>query len=263
MGNVSEGEGQSGVGDSQVNETNTSDGLPDREVAIRFPAQRTELRFGFTMASLEGLARAAARQSHWRFVPFHEKFEIAWSAIAEELYSSDEPPRTHDLIRLGDKAITSHVETCGHMWGAYYVKPDRGGMPRFEKFWWSQASPTPSPEERIVDYLAFRQIWPRLTKTNQRVLLALAIHGDYQRAAESLNKPYKTFVTQIYEARRQFLRLWHHGERPSQVWGRDRRKGAKPWELGGRSVTAATIRHREYNKRARERQMNAEASDHP
>jgi hypothetical protein len=221
---------------------------------------REKLRFGFTMASLETLARKAAYVSHWRFVEFRERYDIAWSAIAEQLYASTEPPQPHDLIRIGEKAIAAHVEAHGHMWGAYYNKPDREFMPRFETFWWTQAMPTPSPEDRIVDYLAFRQIWPRLTKTNKKVLLALATHGDYERAAASLNKPGTTFRTQIWQARKQFLRLWHDGECPSGVWGHDRRN--RPVWPGGpldRPITVTTIRRRRNKRRLRERQAQVNA----
>jgi hypothetical protein len=61
-----------------------------------------QLRHGYTMVSLHSLARRAVFGSRWQFIPFDEKHEIAWSAIAEELYSSTEQPRAHDLIRLGD-----------------------------------------------------------------------------------------------------------------------------------------------------------------
>jgi hypothetical protein len=212
---------------------------------------REELRFGFNMASLEAMARKAAYESHWRFMEFRERYEVAWSAIAEEIYASDEQPRPFDLIRLGDRAISAHVENHGHMWGAYYGRSDKEYMPRFEMFWWTQAKPTPSHEDRIVDHIAFRQIWPRLTEGNKRVLLALAIHGDYRRAAESLGKPYATFTTQIWQARKQFLRLWHDGEMPSRVWGHDRRD--RPvYGPGGkldRPVTVTTIRRRRNKRR--------------
>ncbi len=210
------------------------------------PARYSELRHGYTLASLEGLTRRAAFDSKWRFIAFDEKYETAWSAIAEELYSSEEPPPVHDLIQVGVRAITRHVEDLGHTKGVYYYRADKPSMPRFEIYWWWHAFPTPSPESRIVDVLALRQIWPRLTRTNQKVLLALAVHGDYQAAAAALNKPYSTFVTQIYEARRQFLRLWHDGEQPSRVWGRDRRKRNGPPQ---RSVTATTIRKRQQRAR--------------
>jgi hypothetical protein len=201
-----------------------------------------ELRHGYTMASLDNLAKRAVFESRWQFIAFHEKHEVAWSAIAEELYSCEEPPRAHDLIRLGEKAIDRHVEDLSHMRGVYYYRPDHPSMPRYLKFWWPQ--PTLSPEDHIIDVTAFRQIWPRLNRMHQIVLMALATHGDYEHAAAALDKPYSTFVTQIYTARKQFLRLWHEGEEPSQVWGRDRRKRTKPPGASGHPITITTVRRR-------------------
>jgi hypothetical protein len=79
---------------------------------------------------------------------------------------------------------------------------------------------------------------------HQTVLIALAAHGDYQHAATALDKPYATFVTQIHLARKQFLRLWHQGEQPSGVWGRDRRKRTKPPGASGHAITINTVRRR-------------------
>jgi hypothetical protein len=219
--------------------------------------KHTELRWGYTVASLEGLARKAAYDSHWRFLPPVEKYEIAWSAIAEELYACDEAPSASALLRRGEKAIRQHVDDLGHSHGIYYAGHSSGRiapgtpMPRFEKYWWSHALPTGSPEDRIVDELALQQIWSRLTKTHQSVLLALAVHGDYQRAADALNKSYKSIVTQIYTARKQFFRLWHQHETAPGVWGRDRRKRSRPRGEDQRSITAATIRKRRARAKAR------------
>ena len=228
----------------------------------RYPsfAHEVELRHGYTMISLNNLAKRAVFESRWQFIPFHEKYEIAWSVIAEALCSSDEPPRVHDLIRAGEKAIRNNVEDLGELHGIYYYrsKDSERFMPRFETYWWSHAAPAPSPEERIIDALAFRQIWPRLNGVHQLVLMALATHGDYERAAAALNKSHKTFVTQIYLARKQFLALWHEGEQPSTMWGRDtpRRAPAR------RSVTATTIRRRRAKQRARQ-PITADAARDP
>lgn len=103
----------------------------------------------------------------------------------------------------------------------------------------SQASRAPSHDERVIDRTALWQIWSRLTEVDRSVLMALATHNDYELAAASLNKTYRTFITQIQSARKRFLALWHEGEAPSRVWGRDRRKGHRFI-----SVTAATIGQR-------------------
>jgi hypothetical protein len=70
-------------------------------------------------------------------------------------------------------------------------------MPRFDTYRHSLAALAQSPEPAIVDSLALAQIWPRTNPTYREMLLALADHGDYESAAESLGKTYRTFVTQI------------------------------------------------------------------
>jgi hypothetical protein len=49
--------------------------------------------------------------------------------------------------------------------------------------------------------------------------MALAIHGTYDKAAASLGKTHRAFVSQLSRARKQFLQLWHEGEQPSRIWG--------------------------------------------
>jgi hypothetical protein len=217
------------------------------------------LRHGYTMVSLHNLARRAVFESRWQFIPFDEKHQIAWSAIAEELYSSNEQPHAHDLIRLAERAIDRHVADLGHLNGFDYHRFGHPPMPRYLKFWWTQ--PTPSPEDRIIDVIAFQQIWPRLNPMHQTVLIALAAHGDYQHAAAALDKPYGTFVTQIHLARKQFLRLWHEGEEPSGVWGRDRRKRTKPPGASGHAITINTVRRRARTRRTAKQQASTPEQD--
>lgn len=211
-----------------------------------------ELRYGFTVASLENLARRAVFESRWKFLPFHEKYEIAWSAIAEVLYTIDEPPGPHDLIRIGERAIDIEVEHLSHTRGYYiaghHERPPGTPMVRYDKYWLYHAAPAESPEDRIIDRTALQQIWPRLNGVHQIVLMALATHGDYERAAAALNKSHKTFTTQIYTARKQFLRLWHEGEKPSGMWARDR-VGRSP-----HSITVTTIRRRKRRREANRRE---------
>lgn len=95
----------------------------------------------------------------------------------------------------------------------------------FERYWLDVAAPADSPEEKVTERLALAQIWPCLRPVNREALAALAAHEDYQRAAESLGISYKAFKSRISEGRREFLALWHDGEKPSRPWIRDRRAG--------------------------------------
>lgn len=69
---------------------------------------------------------------------------------------------------------------------------------------------------------------------------------DYQAAAAALDITPATFNVLVSRARKRFLTLWHDGERPSRVWGTDRRVGShatkdRP-QSKRRPVTAAVTR---------------------
>jgi hypothetical protein len=76
----------------------------------------------------------------------------------------------------------------------------------------------------VVDVLALRQIWPKLTWMQRAALLALARHDDYDKAAAELGIGYPTLLSHLHSARRQFLRWWHEHEAPSRPWRSDLRK---------------------------------------
>jgi hypothetical protein len=217
------------------------------------PGGDTLLRHGYTVADLERLARKAAFASRWRFLPLSERRDIARFAIVEHLLTTPEGPEYWFLVSLGETAIWAHVEKEGRYRGRYiassHVEPGTG-MPRFHRYWTTAAQPTRSPEDRIVDVMALKQIWSRLSRPHQAVLLALAAHDDYQVAAASLGREYHGFVSTVSTARQQFLRLWHQHETPSRVWGRHRPNTTSRAE-SRKSITAITIRRRERRRHAR------------
>jgi hypothetical protein len=61
-----------------------------------------ELRHGYTLDTLTRLAHYAARHGQWdRGIGLPARYEAAWAAIAEHLYSSAELPTPGELIRAG------------------------------------------------------------------------------------------------------------------------------------------------------------------
>jgi hypothetical protein len=72
-------------------------------------------------------------------------------------------------------------------------------------------------------------------------------------AAEALGKAPHGFETTLSTARKQFLALWHEGEQPSTLWGRDRRS-AKSRRVRDhyKKITVITIRARARKRRRRE-----------
>jgi hypothetical protein len=223
------------------------DEQPAAEKSEPAPARPNELRHGYTLEDLHQLARLAVHTAGAAATDWHERHDTAWSAIAEEIYGADVPPARHDLIRAGQLAIYRVVSDHQQAHG-YYKRKTIGAQagpassPNFLAYWWdlSGAQPTQSPEGRIVERYALAAILPQLTAGQRDTVLALAIHDDYQSAAAALGLTSAAFNSQISKARRRFLALWHEGERPSTVWGCDRRAGTRAGSrrVGGTAIDA-------------------------
>jgi hypothetical protein len=61
----------------------------------------------------------------------------------------------------------------------------------------------------------------------------------------------RTFMTYLWAARKEFLRLWHEGQRPSRIWGHD--FFGIEGESRTENITVRTLRQR---KRKKRRQIN-------
>jgi hypothetical protein len=208
------------------------------------PAQVTgdaQLRHGFTLSQVAALSVFAVRRQLWhQATDFDQRLEIAWHAIVEYIYASREPPAVREVIRVGWKAIEYDVSRTQRFYGLNAHDRYAGTTAGYERYWWFAAQPAPGPENGVTERVALSQIWPRLRPVHRDVLAALAAHGDYQLAAQSLGKTYKTFTFQISQARREFLALWHEHEAPSRPWGCDKR--ISPADR--HSITSRTIRSR-------------------
>ncbi|MEV5411435.1 hypothetical protein AB0K60_21675 [Thermopolyspora sp. NPDC052614] len=227
------------------------------------------LRHGFALGDVERLAWVAARRSRWsdQTLFVHDRYLVALSAIAEELFARPGVPEARVLVDCGVRAISRHVFAERRERGVS-DRPDRGrrvregawaAMPRFEAFWYTAASPVVAHEERVVEVVALGQVWARLSGRNREVLAALAEHGTYEGAAAALGVSRVSVSTLVYHARKQFLRLWHEGEEPSRLWGRGvprnpelrRYTSSGAWALG-------TLRRRD-RKRLKRRRREGEA----
>jgi hypothetical protein len=184
-----------------------------------------ELQHGYTMDSLTRLAHFAARRKRWHDgTSLSVRFELAFSAMAEQLYAAAEPPAVGELIEAGWRAIAGHIDAERQFLGRAHNGPAGPGQ-KFERYWRHVAAPADSPEEKVIERLALATIWPCLRPVNREALAALAAHGDYRRGAQALGISYVAFKSRISEGRREFLALWHDGEAPSRPWVRDRRAG--------------------------------------
>lgn len=178
-----------------------------------------ELPQGYTVAEVERLAKVAAGTVNtYTGDSMADRVDDAWSAIVERLYADPAPIEPGQLVWVGRKALYRADRNVWHHYGVFKrdVLAGRGSMPAFQSYWWR---PTVTVEGRVVDRLAFAQIWPRLTPAQQEAIVAVAIYGDQQEAARALGKPW--LKSSLHNARTRFLELWHEGETPSKKWGYD------------------------------------------
>lgn len=169
----------------------------------------TELAHGYTLDDLNQMARAAVVADRLMAMPIDERFDIAWSAIAFELCAAEETPDRQALVRVGWQAIYRHVRDGRRQRG---VNDDHDTMPRFVMFWGTGV--TSSPEDAIVEKLGIRQAIEVLRGPNREAVLAFAIHGDYQRAADALGIQYRALVARLGVARSRVDAAWFGDETP-------------------------------------------------
>jgi hypothetical protein len=192
------------------------------------PHGGAQLRYGYTLDDLHRLAREVVSKAWGRGRPhdYLDRLEVVWSALAEALYASDEKPTTQDLRRAGWQAVSRHDAAERHHHGVPTYGPPGAGFgdtPGFQAYWCRAARTSSSLEDLVVERIALAQIWPRLTARQREALLALAAFNDYAEAARALGIRYESFCGQVRNARIRFLALWHEGETPTRIWGRDRR----------------------------------------
>lgn len=232
---------------------------PRRMVA---PAGEVEIRFGYTLTDIHRLTKLAANTAKgWLATDYTDLMEAAWFGIVEHLHTAEHWPPHYDLVRAGQQAVNSLVTDEMHHAGYFKYKTTSAygpfSMPAFVTFW---STPPTTIEPRIIERTALTQIWPALTTRQREALTALAVHGDYVLAAESLGIEPQTFRSLLGRARREFFALWHEGEEPSRMWGTDRRVARRettnPVELARRARDAKKARER----RAQRRQRLPEAS---
>jgi DNA-directed RNA polymerase specialized sigma24 family protein len=202
---------------------------------------------GYTLTDIHNISRYVVRYNRWyNAADIQDRFDAAWHAIVEHLLAADEKPTDRDLFHAGRTATDREMRQSQQAHGYNYHQPGTGTRPNFERYWFTTAAPTPSPENRVVEREALGQIWPNLTPRQQEALTALAATGDYRLAAEALDITQGTLHVLLSKARKRFLACWHEGEEPSKPWGTDRRIGDRaataPAKTKRRAATRAAAR---------------------
>lgn len=183
------------------------------------------IRHGYTLNDLDRLTKMALGADRLLAMGYTERHDIAWSAIAEALCAASEPPHYQELVRIGWQAIYRHVRDGlrqrGYADGERDWSSDEPTRPRFVAYWGSRVEP--SHEDRIVEKIAADQVLATLGGPCRDAVVALAVHDDYLKAAESLGIRYTALTARMRTARAQFLGRWHEGETPHRPRRVDRR----------------------------------------
>ena len=182
---------------------------------------------GYTLGDLHAMAVAACSADRSLASDARTRYDTAWSAIAEALTLADhdDPPARTDLVRTGWQAIYAEVREMRVMFGF----KDRDGTtgvataPRYVTYWTVRHH---DPEDGFIERLAVRQILPTLPDVYRDAVIALAVHGTYQDAADALGIRYTAFVGRIRTARRRLHALWFAPETAPPFRGTDRRVAA-------------------------------------
>ncbi|MEU8682915.1 hypothetical protein [Streptomyces sp. NPDC048611] len=195
------------------------------------------LRHGYTLDDLDRLTRTVLVIDRWRTdINTADRYAAIHFAITEQILTADEPPTSGDLIACGRQATNRYVRTEMHHHGYDQrdVAAGPGALPGFQRYW-QQSGRTPW-DERLVELLTLAQIWPRLTLAQQQAVMALALAGDHQEAAESMGLTLVAFSGRLKTARNRVFQLWHEHETPPRRRRRDKRVLTRSGTWHGRQL---------------------------
>jgi hypothetical protein len=192
-------------------------------------ATDTELAYGYTLAQVEHLAKAAVNMAGQYASDYLDRLDAAYGAIVIALYEAPHWPTRYTLMEAGARAVHDLVRQTLHLRGYRDLSgyAGAGSSPRFATYWTGMPTVTPSPENRIVEHVAVGQIVPRLAPRERQAVTALAATGDYQAGADLLGMGYDQFVNAVNRARHRAWGLWHEHETPAGRWRKDVRLGSR------------------------------------
>lgn len=191
------------------------------------------LKFGYTMADLQRLARKVVSSSAQQLRAGDRWIQAddAFSGMAEHLYAATAAPTERDLFYAGAEAIAADAKSWRRQLGLLDTGSTGipGERPRFATYW--HQPPAEPWDEQIVERIALTQILPTLTAAQRQAVNALATLGGYAEATEALGLPSTTFANRLNSGRSQFRQMWFAPDTPT-AWRRDSRPNRRSAERG-------------------------------
>jgi hypothetical protein len=170
---------------------------------------------GYSFADIDDIARLVIRVDRYRNdADSTERYLAIRFAVIEHLATATERPAHQDLVNAGRRGSDLHVRAEMHAHGWDRRRSDLGAasLPGFQRYW--QGTGRTPIDERIVERIAVRQVWPTLTLAQQQAVMALALTDDHAAAARQLGIPLGNYSSRLRNARIRFHTLWHEHETP-------------------------------------------------
>lgn len=163
----------------------------------------------WTLADLSRLSRIAVARCRGWAGTYTDRYDEAWMGIAEALSSgcTDES----DLINAGASAAAGWQDDHRRHHGVNNRGID-DWSPGFARYW--TAAPATPFDERLTEHMALHQIWSTLTEVSCTAITALAVHGDYRKAAAAEGVAMGTYMSRVDRARSRVATAWLDGETP-------------------------------------------------
>jgi DNA-directed RNA polymerase specialized sigma24 family protein len=209
--------------------------IPTEEAPVDFTDDEHTIAWGYNLADIDLLARRSVARAYTKWGDRTDRYQAAWSAIAEHLCTADKAPDPKDLTATGWRAVNDTARADARHRGADI---ETGSLAAGYVRYWTSSGICPF-EERLVDQAALWQILPALTPRQRQALTALAATEDYDLAASALGVSTNTLSSYLTDARRRFYALWHEGETPSSMWRLDKRRWRRTEQPG--RITASQL----------------------
>ncbi|MFD5319411.1 hypothetical protein [Streptomyces sp. NPDC127098] len=195
---------------------------------VRRPAHASavEVAHGYTGRDVARIASLAVWQARCDFYDTAQQYDIAWSAIAETLWTSAEEPEAQTLYGVGLRAIHDEARFMVRGRGAWQTdKP----IKRFHTYW-KPVQRQPFEELPVVERIAALQVYRGLPEIHQWTLWALTVEDDLAEAANQLQITCGAFKQRLRRARQAAVELWFAPEPPPAKvpW-----RAARPRKIGG------------------------------
>lgn len=185
--------------------------------------QTATLVYGYTMADVDTMTRHAIVRARARgfMLDVSDRWDCAWHAIVEHLYSSAEGPSREELISEACRALARAVDEELHHHGINAKNNFFSIGPNALKYWLPLAAPGMGFEEKLIEHTALPQILAELTPDEYEALAATAVYANQAEIIAALGITRNALETRLASARRKFIALWLEHETPRSGKGDD------------------------------------------